>query len=132
MTVLPAPKPSFVDLGPAKARATAFTSYFALIQAGLRSAFCKAPAIRTDASEIRVQLWIAPSGTVAKAELLASSGSEARDRDYLQALQSLAIGAPPASMPQPVTMLILPRSSQDAAQCAPIDASPSARRLPHE
>jgi outer membrane biosynthesis protein TonB len=133
ITILPVPKSSEpVDLRPAKARAAGFTAYFAAIQAGLRSALCQIPATRTDSSEIRIELWIAPSGTVAQAKLLTSTGSEVRDRTYLDVLRSLAIGAPPASMPQPVTLAILPRHSLDAAECHSVDAPVSVRWLPHE
>jgi TonB family protein len=133
ITILPAPKQSEpVDLRPAKARAMPFTPYFALIQASLRSALCQTPATRTDASKIRVQLWIAPSGTVAQVKLLSSTGSEVRDRVYLDALRALAVGVPPPSMPQPVTLAILPRNSPDAAECHSVDAPTPIRWFSHK
>lgn len=124
LTILPAGgRP--VDLSPAKARAAAFTPYFALIQASLRSALCQIPATRTDPSELRVRLWIAPSGTVLRAELLSSTGSAGRDRVYFDALRTLAIGEPPPpSMPQPVTLMILPRTSAEKAECRVAGAVP--------
>jgi TonB C terminal len=128
VTIIPAPKQSgALDLSPAKARAIPFAPYFTLIQARLRSAICQAPATRTDPSEIRVQLWIAPSGTIAQVKLLSSTGSEVRDHVYLDTLRALAIAAPPPSMPQPVTLMILPRYSPESAECPPADAPPSVR-----
>jgi TonB family protein len=123
VTIIPAPKQSgALDLSPAKIRAIPFAPYFALIQAKLRSAICQAPATRTDPSEIRVQLWITPSGTVAQAKLLSSTGFEDRDHVYLDTLRALAIAAPPPSMPQPVTLMILPRHSPESAECPHVDA----------
>jgi hypothetical protein len=133
ITIVPLSKQlEAVDLRPAKARAIPFTPYFALIQKKLRSALCQTTVAETDASEIRAQLWIAPSGDVAQAALLSSTGSTARDRVYLDVLGALAIGAPPPSMPQPVTLVILPRSSPGAAECRSVDTPASARWLSHE
>jgi Secretin and TonB N terminus short domain len=128
VTIVLAPKQSAaLDLAAAKARAVPFAPYFALIQARLRSAICQAPVTQTDPSEIRVQLWIAPSGSVAQAKLLSSTGSEVRDHVYLDTLRALAIAAPPPSMPQPVTLMILPRNSPESAECLPVNSSPSIR-----
>lgn len=129
VTILPARgRGGPVDLTPVKARAVAFTPYFALLQTSLRSSLCQIPATRTDPSELRVRLWIAPSGAVMRTELLSSTGNEDRDRAYVDALRTLAIGEPPPpSMPQPVTLMILPRTSAEAAEClaAAGPASPS-------
>jgi hypothetical protein len=119
-----------VDLEPAKVRAIPFMPYFALMQSGLRSALCRSPATRLDPSERRIRLWITSSGTVARAELLTPTGSAERDRAYVDALQTLSIDEPPpASMPQPITLAILPRTSPDAAECStagePIPVRPS-------
>ncbi|MCK9910797.1 hypothetical protein MXD81_16740, partial [Microbacteriaceae bacterium K1510] len=64
------------------------------------------------------------SGAVARVELIGSTGSEDRDRVYAAALHSLSIGeAPPQDMPQPVTLMVLPRASRVAAECPPVGAS---------
>ncbi|WP_189051548.1 STN domain-containing protein [Aliidongia dinghuensis] len=111
-----------VDLQPAKARTMPFMPYLALVQAGLRSALCLSPATRLDPLERRFQLWLAPSGAVARAELLTPTGSSDRDRAYADALQTISIGEPPpSSMPEPVTLLILPRTTPDAAECSGSD-----------
>ncbi len=106
------------DLAALKSKAAEFTPYFALIQAGLRTAFCQVPAIQTDAAELIVRLWISPSGAVARADFLSPTGSEGRDRAYAAVIRALAIGqAPPKAMPQPVTLMVLPRTSRTAAEC---------------
>ncbi|MCA6112679.1 STN domain-containing protein [Bradyrhizobium cenepequi] len=114
------------DLAALKSKAAEFTPYFAVIQAGLRAAFCRVSAIQVDAAELIIRLWIAPTGAVARAEILSKTGSEERDRAYAAAIRTLAIGqAPPPAMPQPVTLMILPRTSPTAAECAqPRGSSP--------
>lgn len=114
------------DLAELKSRAAEFTPYFALVQAAIRGAFCQVPAIETDTAELIIRLWIASSGAVARADILSSTGSEERDRAYTAAVRTLVIGqAPPQSMPQPVTLMVLPRTSRAAAECPQLDrASP--------
>jgi Secretin and TonB N terminus short domain len=112
------------ELEAIKGKAAEFTSYFALIQAGLRSAFCRTPVIQTDLAELIVRLWIAPSGTVARADILSPTGSDVRDRAYAAAMRTLIIGeSPPEGMPQPVTLMVLPRTSRMAAECPQPGAS---------
>jgi hypothetical protein len=119
VTILPPrQQPRGQKLEAIKSKAVEFTPYFALIQAGLRSAFCRTPAIQTDLLELIVRLWIAPSGAVARADILSPTGSDVRDRAYAAALRTLVIGEPPpAGMPQPVTLMVLPRTSRMAAEC---------------
>ena len=99
-TLVAAPRQAVrtVDLQRLQARAIAFRPYFALIQSGLRSALCRAPETRVGGSEIRVELWIAASGAVRRAELLSSTGSLTSDRAYIAALQTLSVAPPPPAM----------------------------------
>jgi hypothetical protein len=119
LTILaPGNRPNAAELAKLKVKAMEFSPFFAMIQASLRQAFCRIPAIETDASELRARLWIAPSGDISRAELLSSTGSDQRDQTYVTALRTLTIGAsPPAAMPQPVTLVVLPRDSREAAEC---------------
>jgi hypothetical protein len=124
ITILP-PRPQVrgQELEAIKGKAAAFTPYFALIQAGLRSTFCRTPVIQTDLVELIVRLWIAPSGAVARADILSATGSDVRDR-YAAAMRTLVIGEPPPQgMPQPVTLMVLPRTSRTAAECPQPGAS---------
>ncbi|MEW6435622.1 MAG: TonB C-terminal domain-containing protein [Pseudomonadota bacterium] len=115
---------SSVDLQRLQAQAIVFQPYFALIQSSLRSALCRAPETRVGGSEVRAQLWITKSGAVQRAELLSSTGSLGSDQAYIAALQALSVGPPPAAMPQPITLLILPRQSPDAAECRSLQEVP--------
>src|ERR1700722_4325317 len=68
ITILPPrPQAKGQELEAIKSKAAEFPPYFALIQAGLRAAFCRTPVIQTDLAELIVRLWIAPSGAVARA-----------------------------------------------------------------
>jgi hypothetical protein len=131
ITILPAANPAnAVELSQIKARAMEFKPYLAAVQYSLNAAVCRMPAIQTDPAELLARLWIAPSGVVSRAELLSSTGTQERDHAYGVALATLAIAAsPPAAMPQPITLMILPRQSRELAGCAGNDPdSPSAAR----
>ena len=124
MTIEAAPGPADMQLAEVKSRSVGYSAYLATIQASLRDAFCHSPTTRTGAEDVLVRLWIAPSGMVSRAELLSSTGAGQRDAAYTAALLSLDVGVPPPpAMPQPVTMMILPRSSPEAAGCAAMEAS---------
>ncbi|WP_152535555.1 TonB C-terminal domain-containing protein [Bradyrhizobium sp. Ai1a-2] len=121
------------ELALLKNRSAEFLPYFALIQASLRSVFCQSSLNQTDNDEIIVRLWIAPSGSVRRAELASPTGSQERDRAYIAAVRELVIAsAPPPNMPQPVTLLVLPRSSQYASECPQPGGSAPARAASHE
>jgi hypothetical protein len=133
ITILPDKPVEGQDLAALKSKGTEFTPYFSHIQAGLRAVFCRTPALQTDTAELIVRLWIAPSGAVARAEILSPTGSEERDRAYAAAIGTLVIGqAPPTAMPQPVTLMILPRTSRTAAECPQPDGSSPVRASAHE
>ncbi len=103
------------DLSAPKALAARFLPYFASLQRALRLALCRSPKIHIDSAEVRVRLWIAASGAVANAEVLSSSEHQ---QSYLQALRAMSIEEPPPQgMPQPVTLLLMARNSQEAAEC---------------
>lgn len=125
VTILPGRQPaSRQDVAALKRRAAEFNPYFAVIQAGLRDAFCRVPAAQVDADELVIRLWIAPSGAVARADIASQAGSEERDRAYAAAIRMLVIDRPPPpAMPQPVTLLVMPRASRMAAECPEPDGS---------
>jgi hypothetical protein len=55
---------------------------------------------------------------VQRADLLSTTGADARDRIYLAALASVATGErPPAGMPQPVNLSLMPKRTQRSAAC---------------
>jgi hypothetical protein len=132
ITILPAANPTnAAELTQIKAKAMEFKPYLAAIQFSLNLAFCRIQAIQTDPAEMLARLWIAPSGMVSHAELLSSTGSQERDHAYTIALATLDIAAsPPATMPQPITLMILPRQSRELAGC--IGDGPAAQSATRE
>ena len=121
------------ELSLLKNRSAEFQPYFALIQAGLRSVFCQSSLNQADNDEIIVRLWIGPSGTVERAELASPTALQERDRTYLAAVRRLVVALPPPpNMPQPVTLLVLPRSPQYASGCPEPGGSAPARAADHE
>jgi hypothetical protein len=134
ITILPPALPAKQsDLAAVKSKAAEFTPYLGLIQTALRSAFCRAPAIQTDTAELIIRLWIAPSGAVARADVLSPTGSDERDRAYAAAMRGLVIDEPPPrGMPQPVTLMVLPRASRSAAECTQPGETTPVRGLVHE
>ncbi|WP_445489684.1 STN domain-containing protein [Rhodopseudomonas sp. RCAM05734] len=125
LTILPGrPVAPERDLPALRSKAAEFSSYFTRIQASLRAAFCRTPEIQLVPSELIVRLWISQSGAVARAELLQPTGSEERDLAYATAMRRLVIDqAPPTAMPQPVTLMVLPRTSRIAAECPQSDGN---------
>jgi hypothetical protein len=107
-----------LKLAAIKARVMRFLPYLATVQDSLRVAFCSRADTRTDTTDIIARLWIGPTGAIQRAELVSSTGSGERDRSYSNVLRNLAVGSPPADMPQPVTLIVLPRNSVGSAGCA--------------
>jgi TonB family protein len=96
-----------------------YEPFFAALQLDLRQAFCRSPETWPARYQLLIRFWIAPSGAVIRSELLGSTGSRERDKAFAAALQRLRLAAPPpADMPQPVTMIVFPRSRPEAAECA--------------
>jgi hypothetical protein len=97
-----------------------YASYSALIQTTTKRALCRFAATQPGSYRAVMQLWIASSGVVTKADLLSITGDHARDDMLSAILRGLIIGEPPpAGLPQPVTLIILPRSSAYTADCHP-------------
>jgi hypothetical protein len=113
-----APDSSFTqELTAIKNRSMGYWPYLALIQASLRNALCRHPVTQSDAQDRLIRFWISASGSVARSELLTPDGTRDRDAAYIQVIEGLNIGQPPPGMPQPITMMIMARSSPQAAGC---------------
>lgn len=121
------------DVKRAKAGLAEFSLYLALVQQGLDRAFCRAPVAASDPDDFLARVWISPTGDVQRAELLPGTGIEARDRVYIAALTGLLIGAPPpAAMPQPVNLMIMPKQSQGSSACMMQGQGTDSRSAAHE
>ncbi|PIF10791.1 secretin/TonB-like protein [Janthinobacterium sp. 13] len=112
--VAPAPVPA--EAAPA---ALPLQGYAAILQRSLTRALCRLHPDAFGRYRLAFQLWLDERGKVRAVHVLEPSGVEQRDRAVLQRLRSLLMdGAPPAGLPQPLTILLTPRPDPDA-DCAP-------------
>ncbi|GGF47694.1 hypothetical protein GCM10011611_62620 [Aliidongia dinghuensis] len=85
-----------------------FRSYAGLVEEAVQRALYAGTKTRSGRYDIALKLWVDPSGSVMRAEISRSTGDRERDAAITGALHGLAISkAPPAGMPQPVSVAIL-------------------------
>jgi hypothetical protein len=110
---------TIVSSRPARVANPDHQSYFAAIQARVSRALCARAETRPGDTDLLIQLWIATTGTVHRAQLLDAPEDRMRENAFAAALHGVQIGAaPPAGLPQPITMAILARSSGEPSGCA--------------
>lgn len=83
-------------------------SFFARVQTRVSQALCAHPESRGGDTDLVVQIWIAPSGTVQRVQLLDGAEGGAQEHPLATALRGIRIGTPPPpEIPQPITMAVL-------------------------
>lgn len=89
-----------------------YEPYFATIQARITDILCRNASLASNSAEMLFQVWLAPSGAVARTETLNDDGSQATDQTFAAAMRGLIIGAPPPEgMPQPISMVVFPHTN---------------------
>jgi Secretin and TonB N terminus short domain len=101
--------PSFVEEG-----------YARELQARVTGALCQSTKTRPGTFRLAMQLWIADTGTVEKANLLDTTGDDSVDGAIASAVRGLRLSPPPLAMPQPVTLLLRPRAPGQADPCVAV------------
>jgi len=87
--------------------------YDGLMQTRIRESFCARPLLARGSYRAAVQFNIDAAGQVGGARLLDTSGDRLRDAAITAALEGMRLDwAPPATMAQPVTLLIDPRGTR--------------------
>jgi hypothetical protein len=82
-------------------------SYSAAIQDAVRNALCRHRETTPGSYRALVRFWTNASGAVDRTELVTSTGDDRRDAMLSTAFRDLSIAAaPPADLPQPVTLLV--------------------------
>jgi hypothetical protein len=91
--------------------------YAGKIQQPIEAALCRSAQTRPGTYRLALQIWIAPSGRIEKTHWLSPIGSQRGD-EVRRVLNGLALEPPPAGMPQPITLLLLPKHAADVPDCA--------------
>lgn len=102
-----------------------YRRYSGLLQRAAVRRLCGQGEEDLGAYRIAMQLWLADTGNVRDVELLSSTGDHIRDERIRSLLQGMRVEKLPAGMPQPVVMVILPRSQRESGDCN-ADAPPPA------
>jgi hypothetical protein len=94
-----------------RADAARLRAYSEAVQSDIQGALKKNAATRSGNYRVAVKLWIDPSQTIEKTELMQSTGDRQRDIAISGALHGLLISrAAPPNMPQPVRVVIVVKS----------------------
>jgi hypothetical protein len=101
-----------------RSKTALYRSFSAYLQNAALRQLCREEDIDLGTYRIAMQLWFNDLGGVRRVELLSSTGDQTRDRRIQSLLQGISVGKPPPGLPQPVAMVILPRSFQDSGDCA--------------
>jgi len=104
-----------------------YQSYAAQVQQALRASLCGASETRPGGYRLALQVRLDARGTVERFRLLSTTGQTSRDAAVLRKVRTLAIGTPPpASLPQPLVILLLPEGPDAESACADVPAAPEA------
>ncbi|THF60443.1 STN domain-containing protein [Pseudothauera rhizosphaerae] len=120
IVLLPAPRTPSDNA----AAAAVHRAYFGAAQASLRRAFCNNPWIAPGGYRAAISLRLDARGAVLDARLLDTTADTARDAAIVETLLAMRFQAPPADVPQPMLLLILPRAAS-ANECPADSADPT-------
>lgn len=102
----------------APANSLLYRGYSAFVQSSIVRALCQYKDTRPGEYRIAVQLRLNSAGVISDVNLLSSTGNPRRDVRLHEILSGLSVGAlPPPTLPQPIIMVILPRSAQASGDC---------------
>lgn len=118
-TIVPTPREAARATSTADAARRSYEPYFATVQAQISDFLCRRAGADFEHAEILLQFWLAPSGVIARAEVVGDNGNPADDQTFAVAMRGVAVGVPPAGMPQPVNMVIFP-PSKTSRGCGPV------------
>lgn len=94
------------------------SDFEALLQSGVRAAFCRNALIAPGDYRIALSFRVAATGRVERARLLDTTGDRARDVEILKSLRAIRLARGPVHPEQAFIMLILPRDQSSVADCA--------------
>ncbi|MEW6436331.1 MAG: STN domain-containing protein [Pseudomonadota bacterium] len=92
-------------------------AYFADVQDSLMRALCRRPETQPGHYRLGLQLWVGAEGAIRAAHLLDSSGDTKRDVVIVDLLRAMPLAPPPRSLPQPITIVLLPQDIGPNSDC---------------
>jgi hypothetical protein len=99
------------------ARVPRYPQYSAALQSAVTSALGRLRQTRPGGYRVAARLWVGPSGAVTRVGFLGTTGDADRDAALANLLGRLVVSEPPpANLPQPTTLVVLPRA-ENAADC---------------
>ncbi len=98
-------------------RVPLYSEYSAELQAALKQVLCQLAETRPGGYRIAARLWVGQSGAVTQVRLRGTTGDTGRDTLLSNLFQRVLLSTPPpAQLPQPTTLVVLPR--QVTGDCA--------------
>ena len=120
--------PAGADSGGLPAEAAKFTRFLGILQASLLERLCRRAATRPGEYQIALRFSVGPAGSIERTSLIDSTGNLERDAEIVAAVQHLNVGeTPPPQLPQPITMVISPRSPDVTGDCISADRMQAGR-----
>ena len=119
-TLMPDSTPSAAANDAGDGADTVASEHFAgRLQASLVRSLCGSERTHPGRYRLAMQLWLDATGAVTRTQLLSSTGNAARDEQIQALAAGLVVGEMPAEMPQPITILLLPRPAEHPFDCSP-------------
>jgi hypothetical protein len=94
-----------------------YQQYFSEIQKRFIALVCMSPDGFSGGQDVILKLWVEKAGGIRRVDVL--GGAEKPDNGIAKAARQLKVEAPPAGMPQPVTLVIFPPSAR-AGDCGKV------------
>ncbi|PVX36122.1 hypothetical protein [Janthinobacterium sp. 78] len=124
------PQPAVVaaaDIPGATQGGSDHAAYVSRLQHVLLGLLCRAAQTRPGGYRLALQLYLNRAGVVDRVHLLDSTGLRARDTAIARLVLGMRVGAGPSpSMPQPVSILLLPQGPGSEVDCGPKTAGRNA------
>ncbi|WP_233839119.1 STN domain-containing protein [Paraburkholderia sp. ZP32-5] len=95
-----------------------YRGYAAMLQTRLTQALCQSSQTRPGNYRLMMQLRIGSRGEVADAKIVGTTGTPERDAAIARTVRTLVLdAAPPAALPEPVTILVRPQGGGVVPDC---------------
>ncbi len=96
-------------------------SYSIALQHAALAALCRESDTSLGQYRVALRIWMTEHGYPERIDLLSSTGDEVRDSRIRRALLTMSTEQPPAALPQPVVIVVLPRDRQVSGDCVAFD-----------